>query len=179
MREVADAVKNMSQVQLAEFITTGRINLCGHALTSEDINVSRTMSSVSDSNIEVTADPTGTVILLLDFTPSEDLLLRALLRDLCSKVQRVRKNQGLKQVVFERYLTIIFQDDDVEMIIKVQKQGDLLIKLSDHQSVDYIKNQLRRGVRVVDEHFVLTTNPICEEMLDVQDEQVTLIISRK
>lgn len=132
MKAVQEAVKDLSQAQLASFETEGKITILGHEITSEDMQLSRIVKDLEDPNLDVCGD--SETMVVLDFTPDEDLALMATSRDIASKVQKLRKDMQLQQ------------DDPVDMWAAVLpgKKGCGAVQKALTIKKEYLEKLLRR-----------------------------------
>mmetsp|Transcript_171980 Transcript_171980/g.551247 ORF Transcript_171980/g.551247 Transcript_171980/m.551247 type:complete len:301 (+) Transcript_171980:2-904(+) len=93
MKRVKQAADELSQDELAEFGRSGSISLCGHHITSEAMTVARRVESLNDPNLETFGD--AETMVIMDFTPDEELAQMALAREVANRIQRLRKRVGL------------------------------------------------------------------------------------
>merc|ERR1719408_53571 len=130
MKAVAEAIKGLDSAALTAFEKTGTLQVCGHTLTAEDIQVSREVAGASDPNIDTSILEEGPA-LTLDFTYDEDLALMKSARDVSNLVQKLRKDAGLQQ------------DDVVDMWAEAPGKGNKLQGVL-AKKAEYIDQLLRR-----------------------------------
>jgi len=129
MKAVAEEIKNLSQEALTRFDSSGEIALCGHTITAEELVVSRKLKGADNPDLGVNYDSES--IIIMDFAYDEELALKALGRNVVSKVQTLRKEAKLQQ------------DDPVDMWAEAKNgKGDLSRVLKEKS--DFVNNVLRR-----------------------------------
>lgn len=164
MKAVMEAVKNLTQEELAGFESTGKITVCGHEFGADDMTLSRKLKDLDDPNLDVNGDSETQVIL--DFTEDEDLKLMAVSRDIANKVQRMRKDTKLQQ------------DDPVDMwaeVLPSKKSGGSLKKAMDTKR-DYLQKLLRRDLwdaSLLQGHEVV----INKEVFEVAGDELAVTIT--
>ncbi|CAH8626194.1 unnamed protein product [Heterobilharzia americana] len=114
-KSVVNAVKEMSTEELEKFVNTGRLIVCGHELSGDDLSVVYTtgndthstssnssklksnQSTVSNQNLSKyeTASDTKGLLVILDTTPDPELENERLARELVNRIQRTRKKAEL------------------------------------------------------------------------------------
>ncbi|KAJ1367288.1 Isoleucine--tRNA ligase, cytoplasmic [Parelaphostrongylus tenuis] len=89
---VVDYLKNkITEEELEQFLSQGKLIVCGHELTSEEVSVSYT-SAQGDSKChgyETHSD--GKTILMLDVSEDQELVDEGLSREITNRVQKLRK----------------------------------------------------------------------------------------
>jgi len=95
MKAVKEAVENLPQKELATFHQEGKITVCGHEITSDEMELGRKVQELGDPNLGSHSDDNTTVIL--DFTYDEDLAMMETSRDIVNRVQKLRKDAKLQQ----------------------------------------------------------------------------------
>jgi len=93
MKAVKAQVETLSQSELMDFSANGVINVCGHVLTSEELEIKRLVEGPEDSQLEAAADAATCVIM--DFTASAQLTRMALAREFTTTIQQMRKKTKL------------------------------------------------------------------------------------
>ena len=95
INKVKTALPNMSSEQCKSYVLDGKIQLNGVELVAGDLIVSRYVEMKQQAGIFETASDDD-VIILLDIRRHADLESMALLRSLTSRVNKLRKEAGLK-----------------------------------------------------------------------------------
>eukprot|EP00933_Yihiella_yeosuensis_P040258 TRINITY_DN34523_c0_g1_i1.p1 TRINITY_DN34523_c0_g1~~TRINITY_DN34523_c0_g1_i1.p1 ORF type:complete len:819 (+),score=208.54 TRINITY_DN34523_c0_g1_i1:186-2459(+) len=132
MKAVQDGVKNLSQKELVDFENGGSVTICGHEIKGEDMALSRKIKDLDNPNLDTNGD--SDTMVVLDFTPDEDLQLMAVCRNITNVVQRLRKDTKLQQ------------DDPVDMWAEVvpAKKSSGMLKKAFSGKKEYLEKLLRR-----------------------------------
>lgn len=103
-KDLKTAAGSLSTAQVEELQSVGKIELLGTTLLLEDFVIEKKYKKEFSSGLlELGGD--GEFILLLDLSQDEKLRNKGLLRDLTSKIQKTKKETGLKV------------DDDIEIYL--------------------------------------------------------------
>lgn len=96
-RKVCDAVRSLSADQIEEFKTNGKLEVLGHELTQSDINLEYAVGAGTGSaELMANVDPSNpNMIVLLDTTTSVEMMMEGTAREVCSHVNKLRKEAGL------------------------------------------------------------------------------------
>jgi isoleucyl-tRNA synthetase len=96
--KVQAALKSLTQAQLAAFMSSGVLEVAGHELTGDDLQVTRFLASENSSNenSDVLAHCDRSIVVLLDCTEDAELKSEGLAREFVNRIQRLRKAAGLK-----------------------------------------------------------------------------------
>jgi isoleucyl-tRNA synthetase len=108
-KRVAPAIKALSNEQLVTFQTEGKIEVEGHELTTEDIKISYAVAESLSSRYHAHAN--GTLLVLLDVTPSQEMVEEGVAREVINKIQKLRKKAGLQP------------RDSVEVLYEIEEVG--------------------------------------------------------
>jgi isoleucyl-tRNA synthetase len=139
MKQVQEAVKGLSREDLQKFDSDGKVTIAGYEIckNSEDpeldeMTVTPKLKDLTDPNMEANGDKESLVIL--DFTPDEDLEMDASCRTISNNVQKLRKEAKLQQ------------DDAVDMYASVEASKNSTGKLAKvlSQKQDEVARLLRR-----------------------------------
>ncbi len=93
MRSLSGLIEKMSDGDVQTLRDTGRFVLDGFEITLDDVKLLPKCDSAQFSQYE--ADFEENVIVLLDITPDEAMVHEGVLRDICNRVQRLRKELKL------------------------------------------------------------------------------------
>lgn len=93
--KVQAALKALTQAQLASFMANGVLEVAGHELNGDDLEVTRFLENVS-SDSDVLAHCDSSIVVLLDCTEDAELKSEGLAREFVNRIQRLRKAAGLK-----------------------------------------------------------------------------------
>lgn len=95
--KVQGALKALVPAQLAAFMESGAIEVSGHVLTSEDLQVTRYLAeNAATSGENVLAHCDRSIVVLLDCTVDAELRAEGLAREFINRIQKLRKAAGLK-----------------------------------------------------------------------------------
>lgn len=93
--KVQAALKTLTQAQLAAFMSSGVLEIAGHQLTGDDLQVTRFLANNSNDG-DVLSHCDSSIVVLLDCTEDSELKSEGLAREFVNRVQRLRKAAGLK-----------------------------------------------------------------------------------
>jgi len=94
MKTVQSAVPKLTQEELAGFEKDGKMTICGYEITAEEMTLSRGVAKLQDDNLHTVND--SDTMLILDFSPDEDLNRIYIGREVVNRVQKLRKEAKLK-----------------------------------------------------------------------------------
>jgi len=157
MKAVQQAANALSQADLDKFEEEGKLTICGHEITSEEMQITRKVEGLDDPNLESCGDSVTTVVM--DFTQNEDLFQMAMARTVGNLVQKFRKEAKLQQ------------DDPVDMWAEATsgEKGTGRLKKVLAEKKDLIEKHLRRPLwcsSLRQGHEV----PVRSESFDVEGE---------
>jgi isoleucyl-tRNA synthetase len=140
MKKLSAAIEKLDDNQVEKLRETGTLLVEDYPLILEDIKILPKCSSSQFSQYEVDFDEN--VIVLLDVTPDEETKNEGVLRDICNRVQRLRKE--LK----------IVPTDDIAIYFNVNnKESKLNLLLQ--KSIDFLENNIKKPVRQFEDSLVL------------------------
>ena len=93
--KVQNALKSLTQGQLAAFMSAGVLEVAGHELTGDDLQVTRYLANSVETG-DVLSHCDSSIVVLLDCTEDAELKSEGLAREFVNRVQRLRKAAGLK-----------------------------------------------------------------------------------
>lgn len=94
LKPVMEAIKNLPDEALTRFGVEGEIEVLGHKLTSSDLKLAYTMDDTAKST-HYEAHSDGNILVLLDVTPSEEMVNEGLAREVINRIQKARKKGKL------------------------------------------------------------------------------------
>ena len=94
MKDVANAVNNLTFAQISDFMKIGSIELCGFVLGQEDLSVKREFSGDS-KRYEACVSDDGSLLIAIDTTCDDELYAELRSRTIVSSFQKLRKSAGL------------------------------------------------------------------------------------
>ncbi|MBQ2291852.1 MAG: isoleucine--tRNA ligase [Paludibacteraceae bacterium] len=89
MKQLAAAIAQMSQDDIAAFETSGTFELCGYSLVAEDIEI------ITEDMPGWLVANNGTITIALDIELTPALIEEGIARELINRIQNLRKSSGL------------------------------------------------------------------------------------
>ena len=90
MKQLAAAIAQMSQEDIATFETSGTFELCGYALVAEDVEI------ITEDMPGWLVANNGTITIALDIELTPALIEEGIARELINRIQNLRKSSGLE-----------------------------------------------------------------------------------
>ena len=90
MKQLAAAIAQMSQDDIATFETSGTFELCGHVLAAEDVDI------ITEDMPGWLVANNGTITIALDIELTPALIEEGIARELINRIQNLRKSSGLE-----------------------------------------------------------------------------------
>ena len=90
MKQLAAAIAQMSQDDIATFETSGIFTLCGYALAAEDVEI------ITEDMPGWLVANNGTITIALDIELTPALIEEGIARELINRIQNLRKSSGLE-----------------------------------------------------------------------------------
>ncbi len=90
MKQLAAAIAQMSQEDIATFETAGTFELCGYALVAEDVEI------ITEDMPGWLVANNGTITIALDIELTPALIEEGIARELINRIQNLRKSSGLE-----------------------------------------------------------------------------------
>lgn len=160
---VQAALKNLTQPQLAEFMATGSVTVCGHVLSASDIEVVRAVApSEATSAFEVSCAPAYAV--LLDTKIDAALREAGLGRELVNRVQRLRKRIGVKPT------------DEIALSLALLKDPENELERVVTLQADNLANNLRTKITVV-KATAAAAQPEDEDVTEIGNGLMRLVLN--
>ena len=101
MKQLAAAIAQMSQEDIAAFETNGSFELCGYTLTAEDVEI------ITEDMPGWLVSNNGILTIALDIELTDALIEEGIARELVNRIQNLRKQSGLE--ITDR-ITIVLED---------------------------------------------------------------------
>ncbi|XP_065333424.1 isoleucine--tRNA ligase, cytoplasmic [Cloeon dipterum] len=120
-KAVSQAIKDLKDSEIQQFLNTGTIDILGHTLSPEDIRVMFTFSGSSTAGVnkQYEAHSSGQIIVLLDLKADQSMVEEGMAREVINRMQKLRKKAGL---VPTDQVTIFYgvtpKDSELERIIQ-------------------------------------------------------------
>ena len=90
MKQLAAAITQMTQEDIATFETAGTFELCGYALVAEDVDI------ITEDMPGWLVANNGTITIALDIELTPALIEEGIARELINRIQNLRKSSGLE-----------------------------------------------------------------------------------
>ena len=90
MKQLAAAISQMSQEEIATFETSGTFELCGYALAAEDVDI------ITEDMPGWLVANNGVITIALDIELTAALIEEGIARELINRIQNLRKSSGLE-----------------------------------------------------------------------------------
>ncbi len=92
-KAVMEAVRLLTPAEIAQFRQEGRLTVAGQELGRDDLNIVFDCSKDASSTAqwELSADPNGRLLVLLDVEPPAELQDEGVAREMMNRIQRLRK----------------------------------------------------------------------------------------
>ena len=90
MKQLAAAIAQMSQEDIATFETSGTFELCNYALVAEDVDI------ITEDMPGWLVANNGTITIALDIELTSALIEEGIARELINRIQNLRKSSGLE-----------------------------------------------------------------------------------
>ena len=90
MKQLAAAIAQMNQDDIATFETSGTFELCGYALVAEDVDI------ITEDMPGWLVANNGTITIALDIELTPALIEEGIARELINRIQNLRKSSGLE-----------------------------------------------------------------------------------
>ena len=90
MKQLAAAIAQMTQEDIATFETSGTFELCGYALMAEDVEI------ITEDMPGWLVANNGTITIALDIELTPALIEEGIARELINRIQNLRKSSGLE-----------------------------------------------------------------------------------
>ncbi|XP_063592929.1 isoleucine--tRNA ligase, cytoplasmic-like [Penaeus indicus] len=163
VKKVQQKVAELTDLEIQEMLQAGSINILGHTIDASELNVKYSFSGEKaeelSSKYEAHAD--ANVLILLDITPSQDMLDEGMAREVINRVQKLRKKANLVPT------------DEVTVWYEV-KDGDLARIITSF--TEYIETATKTPCKPLSEKN--STDVIIEEVADVKKTDLKLIITK-
>lgn len=92
-KTVMAAIKQLTDAEIQESLARGHFDIKGIRVELDEVRVIYAMDANADSKYEAHSD--NDVLVLMDFTPTDELLLEGLSREIINRVQKLKKKAQL------------------------------------------------------------------------------------
>jgi isoleucyl-tRNA synthetase len=138
------------------------------SFSAHDVLISRDVSklSKSDANLEYGSNA-GNAVVVMDFTPREDLIQMALAREVSNKVQKLRKNIGLNM------------KDNIVVYLGSEDEHTQSVLALRHE---YIESIVKKPVVVLESHAAPSlddSDEVANTVEDLNEAKLRIIIRRR
>eukprot|EP00047_Mylnosiga_fluctuans_P002880 m.226316 g.226316 ORF g.226316 m.226316 type:complete len:1277 (-) comp11410_c0_seq1:49-3879(-) len=94
MRTVVSALQQLTQEQLEAFQKSGTVSVAGHELTASDVLLTYEFAAGTQTTYSAFTD--ADILVLLDVTPTQEMIDEGIAREVVSRVQKLRKKAKLQ-----------------------------------------------------------------------------------
>ncbi|XP_042229797.1 isoleucine--tRNA ligase, cytoplasmic-like isoform X2 [Homarus americanus] len=165
MKKVQQKVGELTDDEIQQMLNSGSINILGHTIDSCDLNVKYSFSGEKAvelaSRYEAHSD--DTVLILLDTTPSQEMLDEGLAREVVNRVQKLRKKAKLVPT------------DEVTVWYHVDEKDIELAPIVATYS-EYIENLTKTPFKPISEKD--RSSVLIEEVTNIKENCIKLVITQ-
>lgn len=164
VKKVQQKVNELSDEEIQKMLNSGSIDILGHTIDACDLNVrySFTGEKAAELSSRYEAHADNTVLILLDITPSQEMLDEGLAREVVNRVQKLRKKAKLVPT------------DEVTVWYQVEEKSELARIVTSYS--EYIENSTRTPCKPVSEK---DGSPLLiEESFKIKDCTLMLTITK-
>ncbi|XP_018019508.1 isoleucine--tRNA ligase, cytoplasmic [Hyalella azteca] len=153
VKQVAQAAATLNDDQITEALSSGAIDLLGHNISADELIIKYAFSGerAEELSSKYQAHSDSSVLILLDTTPSQEMLWEGLAREVVNRIQKLKKEARL---VPTDEVTVWYDAPD--------KSGELQRVIDCH--LDYIQTATRAPLRP------LASRPASTEVL-IQEKE--------
>uniref|UniRef100_A0A0C9QTI3 Isoleucine--tRNA ligase, cytoplasmic n=1 Tax=Fopius arisanus TaxID=64838 RepID=A0A0C9QTI3_9HYME len=165
-KAIIQAIKDLSDAQLQEFLVTKKIVVNNHELGEEDLRLMFSFSGPTAQQLSMKYEATceGNVLILLDITPDESMQHEGIAREIINRVQKLRKKAQL------------VPSDEADVYYEISDKSSSLFKvIGDYK--DFIE-----GITKTPQREMVGVPPgdvIIEEMQKIKGVEMKLVLVRK
>ncbi|XP_028405493.1 isoleucine--tRNA ligase, cytoplasmic-like [Dendronephthya gigantea] len=167
-KQVSQAIKELTDSQLKEYIKNGKIDILGHVLSGTDLKLIYTFDKNSSMSSQYEAHSDNDVLILLDVTPDQTMLDEGVAREVVNRIQKLRKKAGLQPT---DDITVAY---DVETIKDNEKASYLQSVVQNYR--DYIADATKQPISSSDS--CLNLSLIIQEVMELKECRLKLWIYR-
>nr|XP_053647286.1 isoleucine--tRNA ligase, cytoplasmic-like [Cherax quadricarinatus] len=165
VKNVQQKVAELTDEEIQQMLNSGSITILGHTIDACDLNVKYSFSGEKAAELasKYEAHSDDTVLILLDTTPSREMLDEGLAREVVNRLQKLRKKAKL---VPTDEVTVWYQVDE-----KDSELVPIIIKYS-----EYIENSTRTPFKPLSEKN--SSAVLIEEVAKIKDSSLKLVITK-
>uniref|UniRef100_A0A6A7FTY3 Isoleucine--tRNA ligase, cytoplasmic n=1 Tax=Hirondellea gigas TaxID=1518452 RepID=A0A6A7FTY3_9CRUS len=166
MKKVQQAVAELTDEQITSTLSSGSIEVVGHSIAADEIVVKYQFSGerANELSSKYQAHSDATVLILLDTTPSQEMLSEGLAREIINRVQKLKKKARL---VPTDEVTVWYSMND--------PSGELQQVVDDHLS--YIETTIRAPLRPVKQKLSGEVTIVEDNTAKIKDASLMLVIT--
>lgn len=157
-KAVTQALKDLNNSQCEKLISDGFIELIGQRIDVSEVRV--IFQAKGSDKYEAHSD--NDVLILLNFTPDQDMLDEGFSREIVNRVQKLRKKAHLVPT------------DEVDVYFEVNKTSDILRIINSHR--EFIENTVKAPLKGIDE-LSPSKQFIIQETQELKGSQLKLVIT--
>ncbi|XP_044735427.1 isoleucine--tRNA ligase, cytoplasmic [Chrysoperla carnea] len=156
-KAVTQAIKELTDTQVEEFIKNKSMDITGHKVDLEEIRIILETSGGGNNKYEANSD--NDTVILLDVTPDQSMLDEGIAREIINRVQKLRKKAHLVPT------------DDID--VYYETSGELLRISKSH--TEFIESTIKASFKQLNDN-TSKSNPIIEESQLCKGENLKLVI---
>lgn len=165
VKRVQQIVAELGDEEIQEMLNSGSIVILGHTIDACDLNVKYSFSGEKATELasKYEAHSDDTVLILLDTTPSQEMLDEGLAREVVNRVQRLRKKANLVPT------------DEVTVWYHIQETDTELTRIIDTYS-EYIETSTKTPCKPMAEKD--NSSIIIEDIAKIKGVSLKLVITQ-
>lgn len=165
VKKVQQKVAELGDGEIQEMLNSGFITILGHNIDACDLNVKYSFSGEKAAELasKYEAHSDDTVLILLDTTPSQEMLDEGLAREVVNRVQRLRKKANLVPT------------DEVTLWYHVHETDTELVRIINTYS-EYIETSTKTPCKPMSEKD--NSAVIIEDIAKIKDVPLKLVITQ-
>ena len=165
VKQVQKLVAALSDSEIQNILSSGAIELMGHKILASELNVKYSFSGdkAAELSSRYEAHSDDSVLILLDTTPSQEMLDEGLAREIVNRVQKLRKKAKLVPT------------DEVTAWYDVEDKSSDIARIADSHR-EYIETATRTPFYPLSKKD--SNQVVKEEVVDVKNVKLRLIITK-
>lgn len=162
-KQIAQAVKDLNDSQITEFLSKGSITVCGQELLEGDLRLqhSFTGEKAKELSQRYQAHSSDGVLVLLDVTPDQEMLDEGIAREVINRIQKLRKKAHL------------VPSDPIIVYVSVEPESDHLSEVV-KKFHNFIQSTLKVPLKYLPHN--LNRKSVIEETVEVKGAQLRMVI---
>jgi len=170
-KKVQQKVAQLTDDEIQRVLNTGSIDICGHTIKSDELLIEYSFSGdkAAELALKYEAHSDSSVLILLDKTPSQEMMDEGLAREIVNRVQKLRKKAKLVPT------------DEVSVWYEVDQKGTDLSRVADSYA-EYIENATNTPFKPLSSknnaNVIIDNDKEDPKMKQIKDVSLKLVITR-